>query len=29
LSGLRGEPRAAEFSMPQELRDLLRLRKSA
>ena len=29
LGVLRGEPRAAEHSMPQELRDLLRLRKSA
>jgi len=29
LGVLRGEPRAAELSMPQELRDLLRLRKSA
>ncbi|MGO9110996.1 MAG: hypothetical protein ACLP9L_17375 [Thermoguttaceae bacterium] len=29
LSVLRGEPRAAELSMPQELRNVLRLRKSA
>ncbi len=29
LGVLRGEPCAAEHSMPQELRDLLRLRKSA
>ncbi len=29
LSVLRGEPRAAELSMPQELRDALRMRKSA
>ncbi len=29
LDVLRGEPRTAELSMPQELRDILRLRKSA
>jgi len=29
LAVLRGEPRAAELSMPQELRNFLRLRKSA
>ncbi len=29
LGVLRGEPRATELTMPQELRDLLRLRKSA
>ncbi|MEI8376405.1 MAG: hypothetical protein WCJ35_26605 [Planctomycetota bacterium] len=29
LGVLRGEPRVAELSMPQELRDILRLRKSA
>jgi hypothetical protein len=29
LGVLRGEPRAAELAMPQELREVLRLRKSA
>ena len=29
LGALRGELRAAELSMPQELRDVLRLRRSA
>ena len=29
LGVLRSEPHAAELSMPQELRDILRLRKSA
>ena len=29
LGVLRSEPRVAELSMPQELRDILRLRKSA
>ncbi len=29
LGVLRGEPRAADLAMPHELRDVLRLRKSA